>query len=160
MSKPFLFALAFVTTLSGCGFSESRINPMNWWSSDKPAATLEPDLGWNKDPDDNRAMIAQISRVDLKKVHGGVVVSAAGLPPTQGWWDAELRAVDDGAAVDGVLSYEFVVAQPVAGSPERSRVSTEASREVTAATFVSVYKLDGVSQITILGANGNRTVRP
>lgn len=133
---------------------------MNWWSGDQPAPTLEPELGWTTDPDDNRALIAQISRVDLKKVQGGVVVSAAGLPPTQGWWDAELRAMNDGDAVDGVIAFEFVVSQPLPGAPERARASNETSREVTAAAFVSVYKLDGVNQITVAGANGTRSLRP
>ena len=160
MSKPLLLALAFATTVSGCGFSESRINPMNWWQSEPPAATLEPEAGWSQNADDNRALVSQISRVELKKVHGGVVVSAVGVPPTQGWWDAALRPVNDSDAVDGVIGFEFVVAQPLPGSPDRTRVAGEASREVTAATFVSVYKLDGVNQITVAGANGTRSLRP
>ena len=60
MSKPLFLALAFVTTLSGCGFSESRINPMNWWDRTPEAPTLEPKLGYAKDPDDNRIEIAQL----------------------------------------------------------------------------------------------------
>jgi hypothetical protein len=160
MSKPLFLALAVATTLSGCGFSESRINPMNWWADDAPTLTLEPDRGWAKNPDDNRAMIAQITQLNLKKVHGGVMVAATGLPPTQGWWDAELRPINDGEPVDGVLGFEFVVAAPLPGSPERTRVLNETSREVTAAAFVTVYKLDGVSQITVAGANGTRSLRP
>ncbi len=160
MSKPLFLALAFVTTLSGCGFSESRINPMNWWDRTPEAPTLEPKLGYAKDPDDNRIEIAQLSRLELKKVHGGVVISAAGLPPTQGWWDADLMPVDGDDPVDGVLAFRFVVAEPLPGTPERTRVLNDGSREVTVAKFVSVYKLDGVREITVRAANGTRSLRP
>ncbi|WP_376874017.1 hypothetical protein [Albirhodobacter sp. R86504] len=161
MSKPLFFALAFVTTLSGCGFSESRINPMNWWGGGAPdVTTLEPEEGYAEAPNDNRIEIAQLTQLDLKKVHGGVMVVAKGLPPTQGWWDAELMPVGDGEPVEGELTFRFVVSEPLPDTPERTRVLNAGSREITVATFVSIYKLDGVRTITVAAANGTRSVRP
>ena len=86
---------------------------------------------------------------------GGAIVRATGLPPTQGWWDASLVAENSGLPVDGVLTYRFVVDQP----REATRVSTQQSREVTAAAYLSDIKLEGISQIVVLGAENSQSSR-
>lgn len=158
MRQPLLASLAIVTVVAGCGFSESRYNPFNWFGGDEEVTTLEPEGGYGVNLGDNRAMIEQVTRLEVKPTQGGAIVSAAGLTPTQGWWDAELIADNNGYAVDGVMSYTFVVAEPDPYSDASKRVLTPESREVTVAAFISNARLRDVSKIVVTGANNARSV--
>ena len=74
--------------------------------------------------------------------------------PTQGWWKAELVS-DNRSRPDenGVLTYRFLVFQPLGATP----VSTPQSRELTAAIFVSDIRLADVTQIVVQGETNSRT---
>lgn len=144
--------------LAGCG--ESRLNPFNWFGAPAPQ-TLEPDVGYAKAAADNRAMAAEVTALKVEQVHGGVILRATAVPPTQGWWDAELRPVEQagafkGEAVDGVLSFELVLSQPLA----QAQTGAPQSREIEVGKFISVYDLTDVQQISVSGANGARVIRP
>jgi hypothetical protein len=106
-------------------------------------------------PDDPRILVADVTEMEVARQPGGAIVRAAGLPPTQGWWDAALVAENRGEPVDGVLTYRFVVDQPRGPA----RVSTPQSREVTAAAYISDIKLANVTQIVVLGAANSRSSR-
>ena len=69
------------------------------------ATTLEPKEGYPSVATDPRQLISQVTRLEIKKTQGGAIISAAGMPPTQGWWGAELLAENDGKPVDGVMTY-------------------------------------------------------
>jgi hypothetical protein len=160
MKTPVLATLALSLTLAGCGtVRESRLNPFNWFGrSTESPASLTPAGGYDKAIGDNRALVAQVTRFEVKPAHGGAILSAAGLPPTQGWWDAELVAENDGYPEDGVLTYRFVVAEPLRGTPVARRVSTPESREVTVAKYISNLRLAGVRRIVVTGAGNARSV--
>ncbi len=160
MKSPVIAALTLSLVLAGCGgIRESRLNPFNWFGkSQEQATTLEPTEGYTKSPDDFRIPVAQVTQLAIKPVHGGAVITAVGLPQTQGWWDTELVAANDGLPENGVLNFTFIVAEPVPGTPVASRVSTPESREVTVATFLSHQKLAGVTRITVTGAGNARTI--
>ena len=151
---PFVLVLA----VAGCGFSQSRLNPFNWFGGDQEEATLEPEGGYAQAEADYRPLVAQVTRLEVKPTQGGAIVSAAGLPPTQGWWDAELIAENDGFAVDGVMSYRFVLMPPSADSPAARRVLTPESREVTVAAYINNVRLTDVRKIVVTGANNARSV--
>lgn len=160
MKTPVLATLALSLTLAGCGsVRESRLNPFNWFGrSTETAATLAPAGGYDKAIGDNRVLVEQVTRFEVQPAHGGAILSAAGLPPTQGWWDAELVAENDGFPEDGVLTYRFVVAEPVPGTPVARRVLTPESREVTVGKYISNQRLAGVQRIVVTGAGNSRTV--
>ena len=143
-------------TLGACGrVAESRLNPFNWFGRSEPVAatTLAPAGGYAELPQDGRLTVAQVTGLEVTRAPGGALVVARGLPPTQGWWDAELVALD-GGPVDGVLTFAFRVAEP----PEARRVSTPQSRELTAGLFLSDQRLAGVRRIVVQGTANSRAV--
>ncbi len=150
-----VLCLLVAATLASCGrVGRSRLNPFNLFRPSQPA-TLEPAKGYADVRPDRRLLVDQVVGLDVAARPGGVIVEATGLPPTQGWYDAALVAENDGRPVDGVLAFRFVVSPPPADRP----VSTQASREVTAAAYVPDVRLDGVRQITVGGLRSARSSR-
>lgn len=154
MRTPALAAMAALLFLGACGgVAQSRLNPLNWFQASAPE-TLEPRRGWAA-VEDNRALVADVTDLTVERFPGGAIVRATGLPPTQGWWDAELVPDNDFRPVDGVLSFRFVVAAPRGPA----RTGTPVSREVTAGIVVSNFKLAETRQITVTGASNARSSR-
>lgn len=164
MRRPLIAALTAFLALSACGGGGryateergSRLNPLNWFGRNAPEVepTLAPPGGFPTLPQDRRPVVRQIVTMEIRPTPGGVILYAVGLPTSQGWWDAGLIADNDGEAVDGTLSYAFVVMPPFgpmsAGAP--------ATREVTAALFIPDIRLTDVRQITVRGVD-NRISR-
>ena len=82
----------------------------------------------------------------------GAVISAMGLPPRQGYWEADLVEV---SREGGEMVFEFRVFQPLDPNP---RVSTQRSREVLAGTALNRFDLAGIRSITVIGQQNRRTV--
>ena len=141
-----LFALVTLTT--GCAqFSESRVNPFNWFGDDEevtPVTTVTVPAP--------RPLLDELSSLSLDPVPGGVILRVVGLPEQQGYFAGALVRETTEA---GLLSYAFRVIPPA----EPTRVSTEVSREVVVALFLSDQTLAGVRQIQVRGANNARAVR-
>ncbi len=153
MKKPLLAALALVLALGACGsMGQSRLNPMNWFGRDS-TETLVPRGGWG-DRTDRRALVPVVTEMEVIPTTGGALLRAAGVTETQGWWDVELRPVNNERPVDGALIYEFVIAAPRG----QTAVSTEASRTVTAGVKIETPRLEGVRRIIVRGAENARTV--
>ncbi|SEN02099.1 hypothetical protein SAMN05216227_100670 [Pseudorhodobacter antarcticus] len=149
MKTPLITALCASLALGACAtISNSRINPFNWFGGSEEVAMVSPD----GKPADTRQLVSQVTVLVLEKMPGGVIVRATGLPPVQGFWDAELvaRPVEDGK-----LTYDFRVFPPIIAT----NVSTPRSREVTVATYISDIKLAGVREITVQGAANARASR-
>ena len=153
MKTALLAAMAALMILPSCGkLRESRFNPFNW--SKAEVATLEPKGGYTVTTD-NRLLVDQVLTLVVDPMPGGAIVRATGLPPTQGFWSAELVAENDGAPVDGVLTLRFVVYPP----PEPAAVSTEVSREITAGLYLSNPQLAKLTRINVQGQNSALSVR-
>ncbi|MCU0912251.1 MAG: hypothetical protein MUE98_13195 [Rhodobacteraceae bacterium] len=166
MRATLMAVLALTLTLSACGaIRESRFNPLNWFGRSE-ASRVEEAQSFVR-PADPRALVDQVTAMTVEQVPGGAIVRATGLPPTQGFWDAELVRVDqvietrgsDGTVtrvVDrSVLVYDFRIAPP----PYAARQGTEPSRLVEVATFVSGNSLAEVSRIVVRGARSERISR-
>ncbi|GAB4382291.1 hypothetical protein [Albidovulum sp.] len=152
MRKPVVALACAALVLSGCAtIRESRLNPFNWFGkSREQAVTVAPAT-----PEDGRQLVAEVIALDVSRNPGGAIVTATGLPPRQGYWSAELVPENGGEPVDGVLTYRFLVAEPIG----ETRISTPRSREVTAARFISNARLEGVRQIVVLGLKNSRVSR-
>jgi hypothetical protein len=160
MRTPLLAALAALTLLGACGaVRESRLNPFNWFGrSEAREPTLAPAQGYGPAVTDDRALVDQVTLLAIERIPGGAILRAAGLPPTQGWWDAELVAEEDAdgtAPEPGVLAFRFVVAAPRSPQP----ASTPVSREVTVATYLSDIRLRDIRQIVVRGGRNERVIR-
>lgn len=155
--KPALTALLIGTlALAGCGqVSDSRFNPLNWFGkSEEGKASLAPEEGYAAAAIDNRALVGEVTALEVTRTPGGALVVARGLPPTQGWWDAELVAVNDGRPdAEGDLVYTFRVAAPRGPAP----AAPPQVREVTAGIFVSEQTLGAVRRIVVVGQTNSRS---
>jgi len=157
MRKPLTAALALTLALSGCGFGQSRLNPFNWFGSQQ-VETLEPEGGYPVIDGDTRDMVDQVTALEIKRTLDGAIVTARGLPPTQGFWDAELVPDDKGRPVDGVVTYHFLLREPPAGSPAAARVMNPESREIVAAAFINTTRLANTSKIVVIAAGNTRSI--
>lgn len=160
MKSPLVAVLTLSLVLAGCGgFRGSRLNPLNWFGKSRSeVATLAPEGGYGTLASDRRVLVDQVTSLEIRRTPEGAIISAAGVPPTQGWWDAELVAENNGLPVDGTMTYRFVVAEPLPGTPPASRVLTPESREVTAGAFLSNIALQEVRRIVVTGALNSRSV--
>lgn len=152
--------LAAALALAACGgFRDSRLNPRNWFKRSAPE-TVTAEVP----PGDPRPLVDQVTQLTITPMPGGAIVTATGLPPTQGWWEADLVAEDttpepgpDGTIElpdPGVVTYRFLIHEP----PGPRRTSTPQSRQVTAGAFLSDIRLEGVRKIVVLGAQSSRSV--
>ncbi|SLN11842.1 hypothetical protein PSA7680_00170 [Pseudoruegeria aquimaris] len=154
--KPAGIALLAATLLLSACSSSANLNPFSWFrSGDTEAVTVTTDDGVLviKDP---RVLVDQITAMRVDDTAGGVIVTATGLPPTQGYFKADLFALNEGKPQDGVITLEFRVLEPLTPQP----VSIERSREITTATFLSDQTLRGAREIRVVGARNSRSARP
>lgn len=134
--------------------SNSSINPMTWVGSKETVETLAPDDGYVVSSD-SRGLVSQVTDLTVVNANGGVIVHATGLPPTQGYFNAELFPLNDEKPDGNALVYEFRILGPL----EQRRASSEASRRVIVAHFISNEKLRTIGEIRVLGAQNSRSSR-
>jgi hypothetical protein len=141
---PLLVVLTLTLTLAACGsIRESRLNPFNWFGRSQaaaPATLAQPGAAVDTTP-----LVAQVVSMSVEPLAGGAIVRATGLSPTQGYWAGELvpRPLDE----NGRLVFDFRLAPP----PEPKRVSTEFSRQVSVAAYLSDIKLSEINEIVVQG---------
>mgnify|MGYP003645691624 CR=1 FL=1 len=147
MNFRIVILLLVVLGLAGCA---SRLNPMNWFGGDREQriAVVETEAEV-----DGRSLVTEIVSLDVVPNPGGAVISAMGLPPRQGYWEADLVEI---SRENGELVFEFRVYQPA--EPD-TRVSTQRSREILAGTALSRFDLAGIRTVTVIGQQNRRTVR-
>jgi len=151
MRTPITAFLLGTLVLTGCA---TNFNPLNWFKR----GSTEETLAVLPDPNviiDHRGMVDQVTSLNIEKTGGGAIIRAVGLPPTQGFWDAELVPENGENPVNGVLTYQFRISEPIGFERE----STTRSREVVVGYFVSDFKLNGVRQIRVVAARNARTSR-
>lgn len=143
-------ALVSLIALVGCGaIRESRLNPLNWFGRSAPVTQTVEYVA----PADPRPLVANVLSMAVESYPGGAIVRATGLPPTQGYWDAELVAlpVED----DGKLVLEFHIFPPVG----KTTAVNQQSREITVAFDITDRKLEGIDLIVVQGAQNARSSR-
>jgi hypothetical protein len=154
MKPSLLPALAAILMLGACeAIGNSRANPFNWFGGNQEQAadaTARP-----APATDPRPLVAEISALRLDKAPGGVIIHATGLPPTQGYWQAALVATNDGLPQNGELLLELRARPPLS----QAATGTPASREISAARFLTDQSLEGVNTITVRAAQNARSAR-
>jgi hypothetical protein len=133
---------ALLLTTACSGFGQSKLNPLNWFKRGTPEG-----IALLQRPEDNRALVAQVTVLKVEPYPGGAIVRATGVPQSQGWWEAELVKVE--TEEEGTILYEFRIFPPVEPRP----AGTPFSRQVTVAESLSAIALDGVRKIVVQGAS-------
>ena len=148
----FLVGLAGVT-LASCGrLQDSRLNPRNWFGRSRVnRVKLSPQ---ELAAVDTRGIVDQILTLAIEPTKGGAIIRATGVPSVQGYFDGELVPVTRENADPAELVYVFRIAGPWG----EKRVSTQESREVVVAVFLSNIKLEGIRRITVEAAQNARTL--
>jgi hypothetical protein len=159
MRRPLLAALALSLALGACAtVRESRFNPLNWFGRSEARATASVAEDAYARPADPRPLVDQVTAMAVEPIPGGAILRATGLPPTQGFWEAELVAVEgteEAPIEEGVLVFDFRLSPP----PYSARPGTEPSREVEVATYLTLNDLDGITGILVRGARTERITR-
>ena len=138
--------------LAGCGQNVNVWAPKTWFGyGDTPADTqVEPD-----ESQDPRPLVDSVTSASIEQANGGVIVRATGLPPTQGWWLAELMP---SPIENGELVLDFRISSPV----DQAAQGTPRSREVTVAYTITRFSLerDGITRVVVRGERNSKVLRP
>lgn len=146
-----LALIAAGAALGACGrIRESRFNPFNWFGRDREERVEVADQA---EVDDARLLVREVLSLNVDQTPEGAIVRTIGLPPTQGFWDAELVEVE--TEDSSALTFEFRVFPPL----ERRQSGTQQSREIIAGIDVSNRRLETVRSITVIGQGNRRSVR-
>jgi len=142
-----------LVAVSACGQRESSGGSTigNWWYGVERAETLEP--APEVFVEDRRVLVATVDKVIAEEVPGGVILWAAGTPPTEGYWKSGLVQIEKETAKTGSLLFEFRVAPPLSGAP----TGTAETREIVEGIFLSTQDLEGIKQATVIGATNRRS---
>lgn len=146
-----LSLVALPLALSGCAkLGQSRLNPFNWFGGARRRKSEATET--EAENADGRLLVREVTDLTIEQVPGGAIVRATGLPPTQGWWKADLKSDTRGRPDEkGVVTYRFLVYPPL----KNERVSTPQSREITVAVFLSDIRLAEISEIVVQGASNS-----
>ena len=138
--------------LAGCGQDVNVGAPETWFGDgDAPEDTqVEPE-----EAQDPRPLVDSVTFASIEQANGGVIVRATGLPPTQGWWLAELMP---SPIENGELVLDFRLSAPVTQVAQ----GTPRSREVTVAYTITRFSLerDGITRVVVRGERNSKVLRP
>lgn len=149
MTRALTVFLVLMLTLAACG--QSRLNPRTWFAR----STAEPTLGPTRATIDRRPLVPHITDLVIEPTSTGAIVRATALMPTAGYWDPELVPENAGRPRDGVMTYRFVAARPRNGIS----VASPGPRTLTAAAVLTVYDLEVVREVVVIGAETTRRAR-
>jgi len=145
-------AMTLLTFLAACGgLRDSKLNPRNWFGKSKQQ-TVTATTANVTDP---RSLVAQVIAMKVDRVPDGAIVSAVGLPATQGYYQAELVPLNDGKPVKGTLKFEFRLLAPSTTHP----TGAPRAREVLVGHAVSSQDLKGVRRIKVIAQQNSRTAK-
>ena len=141
-------ALIALVALTACAaVRTSPLNPLNWFGPASPA----PVADLMTEAADPRALVAQVTGLTVEPTAGGAIIRAKGLPPTQGFWQAELVRIETEDKSN--LTFEFRIFPPLTAN----RSGPPQSREVVVAVSVTNITLGAVTRITVQGATNALT---
>lgn len=163
MKKPLSILVVAAVVLAGCGgWSNSRVNPRNWFGNSQPVAVQNAPGETNPlmpgsagkgmfsrpDPADYSVPIARVTELRVEPTPSGAIVYAAGVAARQGPFQTELRLVTtEEDAEAGVMAFSFRVVYP----KDATVVGSELSRTVHDARTLSRQDMDGVKVIRVSG---------
>lgn len=169
MTRVLILLLAATLTLSACGgWSDSRLNPGNWFGRSQavpvqadPANAVNPlipqgsNLLAREERPDLHVPILKISDLVIEPTSSGAILRASGIAAVQGAYSARLVLNDGGVSEDGVLSYTFEVLYPENPRP----IGPENARTINVARSLTHQDLAPVRTIRVVGEQNARESR-
>jgi hypothetical protein len=154
-----LWAFGLIVVLAGCSGgrgSLGNLNPFNWFQGNgagNQVETLAPRRGYPT-PVETRPLVDQITGLSAEPTPTGVIIRATALPPTQGYYAAEL--VLSGTTADGTLTLDFRAHPPQTAQP----AGAPYLRELVAAIFLNNNQRRGLRVVRVRGARNARSIHP
>lgn len=170
MRKPVYLFLATSLFLVGCGgWSDSRVNPRNWFGESRNVAVQNSEATGEVNPlippkkatarseePDRHVLVTTVTALQIEPTLSGAIIRATGLVARQGAYEIELRPVnEDDTPEDGVLAYTFYVRYPNGPTP----VGPEKARLVEVAHSLTRQELAQVRTVRVTGATNSRESR-
>lgn len=165
MRRQVIISGVVLSLLAGCGsISQSKFNPLNWFGPSQETEvtetgervtvlrTLAPRNGYTNFVD-TRTLIPALADVQVVKSASGAIITATGLAPSLGYYDAQLVRVPSERSDQ--LTYEFRVRAPQTATT----LGTDAQRRITAGVSLSFSEIAGIRSIIVRAANGSRVAR-
>lgn len=132
-----------ILILAGCSEGNlGNLNPLTWFGNDSQTAEASVDLV----VEDARIMVPQVTNVSQFPITNGLIITASGMPNTQGFWDPVLLPLNDEMPMDGYINYELKASAPT----EEPNVGTNESRQLEAALTITEDKLENVIGIRVI----------
>ena len=147
-------AVLLLMSLAACGggsWKNSSMNPSNWFGGRQPDAVVPVATALPADP---RPFVDRVLTMSIDTFPGGAIVRATGLPPTQGYWNAELVALP--LDEKGLQVLEFHIVAPT----DPAAVINQQSREVTVAYDFTARQLAEISRIEVRAAKNSLSKSP
>ncbi len=172
MHRPIPLLLAASLILAGCsGWSNSRVNPANWFRAKTPTPASTPAEGGANPlmpastgsnllarpaPEDRSVPIARVTVLRVEPTPSGAIVYAEGVAERQGPYQTELRPIPPAEGDrKNTLSLSFRVVYPV----NPTDVGNERSRTVHEALTLSRKELAGIRTIRVTGQENTLQTR-
>ncbi|MFS4583099.1 hypothetical protein [Phaeobacter sp. C3_T13_0] len=173
MQRSFALLLIGAVALSGCGFRDSRVNPLNWFggsgevevkeTSGEPVNPLIPvknrvSVFTRPDAVDSSVLVQSVSEMRVERTPTGAIVYASGIAARQGAYGVELRLDEadiDARTRDATLDFTFRAIYP----EYRTAVGTERTRTLRAAVSLTQQQLSSVRSIRVVAAQNARESR-
>ncbi|MFV1496125.1 hypothetical protein VWY34_10955 [Phaeobacter sp. JH20_02] len=173
MQRSLALLLIGAVALSGCGFRDSRVNPLNWFggsdevevqeTSGEPVNPLIPvktrvSVFARPDAVDNSVLVQSVSEMRVERTPTGAIVYATGIAARQGAYGVELRldeADRDVRTRDDTLDFTFRATYP----EYRTAVGSDRTRTLRAAFSLSKQELSSVRSIRVVAAQNARESR-
>ncbi|NRB04985.1 MAG: hypothetical protein HRU30_17175 [Rhodobacteraceae bacterium] len=170
MRRFIVIGLCGTLVLAGCGFGQSRLNPLNWFGSaqevpvDAELEKVNPLIPTSnglfaslarQDKEYLGSPVQSVTSLVIERVPGGAIVRATGLAATAGVYDVQLTAENEEKPVDGVLTYRLEGIEPA----RVVTIGTQAQRQITAARSLTNQQLAGVRSIRVESASNAQVSR-
>ena len=170
MIRAVMLLLVASLALGACGWSDSRLNPGNWFGRSRSvpveadASAVNPLIPtsrsiFSRSPEekqDKHVPIQQIADLTIDRTTEGAIVRVTGVGRVQGAYAARLVTVSpDGKPIDGILEYTFEVLYPENPRP----VGSQASRRVIVARSLNNQDLRETRVIRVKGVENARETR-
>lgn len=147
-----LLSVALTLSLGGCGrVAESRVNPFNWFGGSEEvevAAEVSPEAEALRDD----PLLPRVLELEAAPHPGGVILTAKGLAPTQGYHSAELVLVSQDS---GDMVFELRANAPLTTQPE----GAQPTRELLVGVFLSQQTMGNANRIVVIAGENRRSVR-
>ncbi|ATG35399.1 MULTISPECIES: hypothetical protein [Phaeobacter] len=173
MQRSLALLLVGAVALSGCGFRDSRVNPLNWFggsdevevveTSGEPVNPLIPvqnrvSVFARPDAVDETVLVQSVTDMRVERTPTGAIVYATGIAARQGAYGVELRldeADRDARTRDATLDFTFRAIYP----DTRTALGSERTRTLRAAVSLSQQQLASVRSIRVVAAQNARESR-